>query len=326
MAVSEGSKIADLHIAIRGNYHNRGATAPRGFLQVATVGPMPPVPTKESGRRQLAEWLTSRDNPLTARVMVNRIWHHLFGVGLVRTVDNFGRTGEQPSHPELLDYLAKRFMDQGWSVKKLIREILLTQAYQMSSDVPASPLAQNVDPENRLLWRMNRRRLDAEAIRDTILVVSGSLDRAAGGSLLAPNTIERDYQFTDSRRSVYTPVFRNRLLELFEAFDFADPNSCLGRRTASTVATQALYLLNSPFVMDQARRAAAAALAVPGLDDAARVDRAYRGALGRLPTARERELALAFVNEAGLAATERQAAYERLYQTLFACIDFRYMN
>jgi len=326
MAVSDGAKVTDIPICVRGSYHNRGPVVPRGFLQVATVGAMPAIPANESGRRQLAEWLTSKDNPLTARVMVNRIWHHLFGSGLVRTVDNFGKTGEEPSHPELLDYLARRFMEEGWSVKKLIREIMLSQAYQMSSDEPASELAQRIDPENRLLWRMNRRRLDAESIRDAMLVVGSSLDRSAGGPMVAPNTIERDFRFSDTRRSVYTPVFRNRLLELFEVFDFADPNTCMGRRNTSTVATQALYLLNNPFVMEQARRAALAALAVPGLDDAARLDRAYRAALGRLPTQRERQLALAFLNEAGNAVAERVAAWERLYQTLFACIDFRYVN
>src|SRR5262245_50958334 len=184
----------------------------------------------------------------------------------------------------------------------------------------------SVDPENRLLWRMNRRRLDAEAIRDSILMVSGGLDPAVGGPTMKPGTtVERDYRFDDARRSVYTPIFRNKLLELFEVFDFADPNISMGRRNTSTVATQALYFLNSPFVMDQARAAAKSVLAQPHLDDASRVERAYRLALGRLPTARERRLALAFVS-AATTADERLGAWERFYQTLFACIDFRYVN
>src|SRR5262249_13979524 len=154
-----------------------------------------------------------------------------------------------------------------------------------------------VDPENRLLWRMNRHRLDAESIRDAILTVSGQLHPTLGGpNIRKGTTVERDYKFDDTRRSVYTPVFRNKLLELFEAFDFADPNIVVGRRNVSTVATQALYLMNNPFVMEQARHAATALLAVKDLDDAGRVERAYRLALGRQPTAGERELALRFVS------------------------------
>ncbi len=322
MSVKEAAKIDDCHVCIRGNTHNRGEKVPRGFLQVATVGKAPTIPAGASGRRQLAEWVASADNPLTARVFVNRVWHWLFGAGLVRTVDTFGMTGEPPSHPELLDHLAAQFVRDGWSVKKLIRAIMLSQAYQLSSENQAAAAA--IDPENRLLWRMNRRRLDAEALRDAILAVSGTLDRRAGGPTVRPGTAsEYGYAFDDARRSVYTPVFRNRLLELFEVFDFADPNLVGGRRVTSTVATQALYLMNSPFVMEQARHAAKAALARPG-DDAARLEHAYRTALGRLPMDRERELALAFM--AGRTAAERQAAWEQLYQALFACIDFRYVN
>ncbi len=334
MAVSESEKVEDCHLCVRGNFHNRGPLVPRGFLQVMTApgatapGGVLHIPARESGRRQLAAWLTSKDNPLTARVMANRIWHHLFGAGLVRTVDNFGATGEAPSHPELLDHLALRFVEQDWSVKKLIREIMLSRAWQMSSE-PASPQvierARKVDPENRLLWKANRRRLDAESIRDTILTVSGKLDRTAGGPSIRQGTaVERAYRFDDSRRSVYTPVFRNRLLELFEVFDFADPNVCNGRRNVSTVPTQALYLMNSPFVQEQARYAADRLLALPGLDDSRRLNRAYREALGRLPTERERRLALEFLG--GVAADQRRAAWGQLMQVVFGCVDFRYVN
>ncbi|MCI0461933.1 MAG: DUF1553 domain-containing protein [Gemmataceae bacterium] len=334
MAVSEGEKVEDCHLCVRGNFHNPGPKVPRGFLQVMTArGATAPggalhIAAKESGRRQLATWLTSKDNPQTARVMVNRIWHHLFGTGLVRTVDNFGATGETPSHPELLDHLALRFVEQGWSVKKLIREILLSRAWQMSAE-PASPQvierARKVDPENRLLWKANRKRLDAESIRDSILTVSGKLERTSGGPSIRKGTaIEREYRFDDTRRSVYTPVFRNRLLELFEVFDFADPNVCNGRRNVSTVPTQALYLMNSPFVLEQARHAADRLLALPGLDDAGRLERAYREALGRLPTERERQLALEFLR--GVAADERRAAWGQLLQVVFGCVDFRYVN
>jgi hypothetical protein len=324
MTVQDADQVGDFYVCVRGVVRNKGETVKRGFLQVATVGPPPVIPPGESGRRQLAEWIASKDNPLTARVMVNRVWHHLFGAGLVRTVDNFGSTGERPSHPELLDYLAVRFVEQGWSVKKLIREIMLSHAYRLASAAEPAVATANatVDPENRLVWRMNRRRLEAEAIRDTILLVAGTLDLRGGGPGVKSGTkAERDYVFDDVRRSVYTPVFRNRLLELFEAFDFPDPNTVLGKRNVSTVSTQALFLMNSPFVMEQSRAAAGRALVCPG-DDANRLEMAYRTALGRPPMPRERELSLAYLG----AASGAQAGWERLYQVLFACVDFRYVN
>ncbi len=323
MAVDEGDKIADFHICIRGIVHNKGEIAPRGFLQVATRGSMPKLGTKESGRRELAAWIASADNPLTARVYVNRVWHHLFGSGLVRTVDNFGATGETPSHPELLDYLASRFVENDWSTKKLIREIVLSHAYQMASETNAEGV--KTDPENRLLWRMNRLRLQVEPMRDTILSVSGQLDRTALGNTIKKGTgAERDYVFDDVRRSVYTPIFRNRLLEMFEVFDFPDPNMVLGKRNVSTVPTQALFMMNSPFIMNNAKQAAAVALKDDKQTDSEHIDAAYRKSLGRLPTQRERELALGYVTS--VASPQRAVAWERFYQALFACVDFRYVD
>ena len=340
MAVADADKIIDMHVCIRGIVHNKGEIVPRGFLQVATRASLPRqrgegLPKNQSGRRELAQWIASTDNPLTARVHVNRVWHHLFGAGLVRTVDNFGATGELPTHPELLDYLAIRFSSpllsgegpgvrvQGlaWSTKKLIREIVLSHAFQMASDPNADGL--KADAENRLLWRMNRQRLEAEALRDTILMVSGQLDRALMGNTIKKGTIaEREYVFDDVRRSVYTPIFRNRLHELFEVFDFPDPNMVYGKRNVSTVPTQALYMMNSPFIMMQARHAATLTLKDDG-KDSERIDLAYRKTVGRPPTPRERELALAYV---ATPMTQRLAAWERFYQTLFACVDFRYVN
>jgi hypothetical protein len=324
MGVVEAAKVGDTSICIRGNLNNRGDRVPRGFLRVATTGSMPAIPAQQSGRRELAEWLASADNPLTARVMVNRVWHHLFGAGLVRTVDVFGSTGEPPSHPELLDHLALQFVRDGWSVKRLVRSMVLSRAYRMSTSGQSDARARDTDPDNRLLRQMNRKRLEAECLRDAMLVASGTLDRTAGGPTMKPGTAsEVGYVFDDARRSVYLPVFRNRLPELFEVFDFADPNVVLGRRNVSTVAPQALFLMNNPFVMGQAREAARRALATPG-DDAARLERAFRSALGRAPSPRERDLALRFVT--GQEGAARQAAWEGVYHALFACIDFRYVN
>jgi hypothetical protein len=340
MGVSDEKEIGDIELRVRGNAHVLGPKVPRGVLQVATLGDAPQIPADQSGRLELAHWIADAKNPLTARVYANRVWHHLFGVGLVRTVDNFGTTGELPSHPELLDHLASRFIDEGWSTKRLVREIVLSHTYRMSSTPNKKATA--VDPENRLLSRMNRKRLDAESLRDAVLAVSGKLDLTVGGqNMNDPNVLkgagtvtptEYTFVFTDARRSVYTPAFRNRMLELFEAFDMADQNSVAGKRNVSTVAPQSLYMLNAPFVMEQARFAAERALAAPAKDDGVRVERAFRTALGRLPTAEEKKLALSAVREEleivrlEEATDPRTAAWERFFQALFGCLDFRYLD
>ncbi len=329
MSVADAKQMESTHIRIRGNVHVKGEQAARGFLQVATYGNAPAVPEQQSGRRELAEWITSRSNPLTARVTANRVWQHLFGEGLVRTVDNFGTTGETPSHPELLDHLAMTLQQSGWSMKSLVREIVLSRTYQLASRVSQS--GSEADPENRLLWRQNRRRLDAEAMRDAIITTSGLLDRTMfGRTMKSPkqdgpnaNIGEMTYVFDDARRSVYTPIFRNRLLEIFDSFDFANPNVSLGRRNVTTVPTQALYLMNSPFVMDQSREAARDLLATTGLTDDQRLTLAYRTTLGRRPTTREREIALRVVTPSAENTTPSPIAWERLFQALFASVDFR---
>ena len=328
MSVKE-ENAGDVQIHVRGSVNNLGAKAPRGFLQVASYGAAPKIAEKESGRRELGDWLASRDNPLTARVFVNRTWTWLFGTGLVRSPDNFGTTGDAPTHPELLDHLAVRFMDGGWSVKQLVREIVLSRAYQQASVIPNSAIPNSADPENKLFWRANRRKLDAEAIRDTVLQVSGQLDLAQGGSLLKPGTsADYNYKHTDTRRSVYSPVLRNSLPELFEAFDFADPSLVVGQRSDSTVAPQALFMMNHPWVMDQSQSAAGKLLGEQLADDRTRVARAYRLVLGRVPTDSEVTLALKFL-PAESATTEpvkRTEAWGRFYQALFASVDFRYLN
>ncbi len=321
MSVVEEPRIEDTRVHIRGSVHNLGAPAPRGFLRVATLGPAPAMPAGESGRRQLAEWLTSPDNPLTARVIVNRTWHWLFGSGIVRTTDNFGTTGELPSHPELLDHLAVRFMEDGWSVKKLVRAIVLSRTYRQSASAGAGTVA--ADPENRWFGRANRRRLDAEVIRDTLLSVSGRLRLDRGGPTFPPDlSADYGYRHADTRRSVYAPVFRNALPELFEIFDFADPSMVVGCRNTSTVAPQALFLLNHPFVVEQSRHAAARLLADVH-DEESRIERLYRLALGRLPDDGERQVARRFLRGR---ADDAAAAWSILFQSLFASADFRYVN
>jgi hypothetical protein len=311
--VKEADRIEDAAIHIRGSVHNLGAKVPRGFLAVAHRGEIPPMPANQSGRLELAEWIASDENPLTARVIVNRVWCWVMGEGLVRSVDNFGTTGDAPSHPELLDHLATQFMRDGWSVKKLVREIALSRTYQLSSRADASVLA--VDPENRFFGRMNRRRMPAEAIRDAMLVVSGALN-VETGSRSFPESRAADYgfEYTGTRRSVYVPVFRNALPEIFETFDFAPPTMVVGKRSTSTVPTQALFLLNHPFVREHAKAAAAR---LKNKRD--RIGEAYWLALGRAPTTAEREVAGKYLKAS-------KGGLIDLFHALFASVEFRYID
>ena len=290
-----------------------------GFLQVASEGPAPTFSDHESGRRELAAWLAAEENPLTTRVIVNRVWHWLFGAGLVRTVDNFGTTGEPPSHPELLDDLAIRFVEDGWSIKSLVRRIVRSRTYRLAA--AADPKARAADPENRLLGRANRRRLDAECLRDAMLQVAGGLRLEMGGRTF-PAELAEDYGYHDagSRRSVYVPVFRNALPEIFQVFDFADPSMVVGRRETSVVAPQALFLMNHPFVVEQAK---AAALRLPRSGDSERIDRVFILAMGRLPTDAERRIALQSLAAGESTPEDRWAG---IFQALFASADFRYVN
>lgn len=327
ISVSEELEPGDIRIHVRGSVHNQGAVVPRGFLRVLPVTESFPIPDKSSGRLQLAQWLAHPQNPLPARVMVNRIWHHLFGAGLVRTIDNFGTTGERPTHPDLLDYLADRYRTQGWSTKTLIKEIVMSRTYRQSS-VPAMGVPANVDGENRLLARAHRRRLDAECIRDAILQVSGALDLTAGGPSYPPLTdSDFEYKHVDARRSVYSAWFRNGLPEILEVFDVADTSTPTGQRNVSTVSTQALFMLNHPWVQQQSHAAARRLLAEAHADDSARIERAYRLTMGRSPTPAELSVAVQFVGQTpSKTPTEKQAAWAGLFQSLFASIDFRYVE
>lgn len=324
MTVSEQKEIADTQIHIRGNVHNLGETVPRGFLKVASYDHTASFDDKQSGRRQLGDWLVSNQNPLAPRVYANRIWHWLIGTGIVRTVDNFGTTGELPSHPELLDYLASRLVATGWSTKSLIREIVLSSTYQLSSDANENYAV--MDPENRLLSSMNRRRIDAESLLDALLVKSGSLEYRLGGSLI-PADIQTDYDFLhDSRRrAVYWPVFRNSLPDLFVVFDFANPSMVVGRRDVSSTAPQSLFLMNSDWVIQRSEQMANRWLAREDLDPESLTEAVIYSILGRKSKSREHRIILDYVKAAGDDKMEQTRRWTQVIQTLFSSVDFRYI-
>jgi hypothetical protein len=289
MSVLERDEIEETAVHIRGSVHNLGDPVQRGFLHVAAVDPRPEFPDSESGRRQLADWLVDSDNPLTARVMANRIWLWLFGEGLVRTPDNFGIAGQTPTHPELLDYLAIRLREEGWSAKKMIRRLVLSQTYQLAS-TPSDQLLE-ADPDNQLWGRALRKRLRAESLRDAMLVVSDQLEPRGGGNTIRPRTnADYDYEHRETFRSVYAPVFRNSLPDIFELFDFADPSVVTGQRPQTIAPPQALFMMNHPFVHEQARRTAERLLEAIS-DDQERLDYLFRSTLGRTPS-RTRKSAL----------------------------------
>jgi len=294
----DAKKISDTEIRVRGEAELLGPAVPRGFLSLISMPQPPQIAADASGRRELAQWLTSEHHPLTPRVMVNRIWQHLLGAGLVRTVDNFGVMGDTPSHPELLDALATRFVREGWSVKKLVREIVLSRTYRLSSET--SPLALQTDPGNKFLWRHSPRRLAAEEIRDATLAASGQLDLSPASGSPAQNLKMVEIQNNGGEakrlaeladfsvhRSVYLPLLRAMTPASLAVFDFAEQGMVTGRRDVTTVAPQALYLLNDPFVRRQARSLAERVLQPANLSADERIDLAYRLAVARKPTTLE---------------------------------------
>lgn len=246
MALVDSPQPKNSHIFIRGNPNRLGEEAPRQFLAILSGNKREPF-THGSGRLELARDIASPENPLTARVMVNRLWLHHFGAGLVTTPDDFGLRSDPPSHPELLDYLAWRFVQDGWSLKKLHRLLMLSSAYQQKSD--DNLRYEKLDPDNRLLAKMNRRRLDFESMRDTLLFAAGNLDASFGGR---PVDLIKQQGGSGSRRTVYGTIDRNDLPTLFRIFDFANPDLSTAQRDATTVPQQALFFLNSPFVTEQA--------------------------------------------------------------------------
>ena len=314
-AMQDDAKPADMPIYVRGNPYAPAAVVPRGALRVASWDKFPAIPAGQSGRLQLAEWITDRRNPLTARVTVNRLWQKLFGEGLVRSVDYFGERGERPSHPELLDHLATRFMADGWSQKRFLRGLVLSRAYRLSSANHAEGLS--LDPENRLFWRMNRQRLEAEAIRDSLLKVSGELATKSGGPSLALEIIENtgalaaaginppSYHHRKSRpsqdfeRTVYLPVMRNgpsSADKIRSFFDFVDPASITGQRNQTVMPTQSLFLLNNDLVRKRAGAMAKQLIAAHANEDA-RLESLWLRAWNRPITAEERTNARKFLQE-----------------------------
>ena len=339
MGVTDG-EVHNARICIRGNHVNLGDEVPRRIPQIFAGGESPKWGDQTSGRRELALWLTQGDHPLTSRVMVNRIWRWHFGAGLVRTPDNFGRMGERPDNQPLLDWLAHQFVEQHWSIKQMHRLIMQSSAYQMSTDYQDKAAA--IDPENRLLWRMNRQRLDAEEIRDAVLFVAGTLDSTQGGSLMGvkdhdyvtATTSRQDLAYANVRRSIYQPVIRSALYEMFQVFDFPDPSTLQGDRSTTTVAPQALFLLNSRFLDQQT--AAMAGRLIAECDDSPenRIAYAFTLALGRRPTADEVSEVKQFFSDYESRATEVEPdesrrellAWKGFCRVLLASSEFLYLE
>jgi mono/diheme cytochrome c family protein len=313
-ALKDLPKPVTMRVHVRGNPDTLGPEAPHHFLTVLCPGD-PAAFGEGSGRLELARTIASPDNPLTARVMVNRVWRHHFGQGLVRTASNFGALGERPTHPELLDHLATRFVTSGWSLKALHRAIVLSATYQQSS--AADGRGAEVDPDNKLLWRMNRRRLEVEAWRDAMLAAAGTLDHTLGGpsgDLNAP-----DYR----RRTCYGAVSRHDLNPLLRLFDFPDPNITADKRPETTVPLQQLFVLNSEFMVRNAK-ALAASLEGADADDAGRIRLAFLRLYGRPVTDRELSLGLAFLSSP--ADEEKLSRWEQYAQVLLAANEFLYVD
>ena len=343
MAV-EDTKAENCRVHIRGDTQNLGDEVPRHFLTVLGGDKIVVTDDKRSGRLELAQWIARSEHPLTGRVEVNRIWQGHFGSGLVQTPDNWGFLGLRPTHPELLDWLASTFIEQSWSIKKLHRLILTSNTYKMGAiaDAKTEEVASKSDPDNTLLWKMPHRRLEAEPFRDALLFVSGRLDLTIGGTLL--RTRNHDYVTNDQsgnganynapRRSLYLPIIRNALYDMFQAFDYGDPSMVNVKRSTTTVAPQALFLMNSPFVIEQARYFAESLRGQGQLQDTDRIRAAYQRAFGRRPSSAETRKALSYIVAysgrlpASIAdsAKRTELAWTSFCQVLLASNEFIYVN
>lgn len=336
-AVKETAKPRDFPIQIRGDRTKAGDVVPRGFLSCISGPDVAEIPAGESGRRQLAEWLAHPDHPLTSRVIVNRVWQHLFGVGLVETSNNFGESGSRPTHPELLDYLALRFQNEHrGSLKSLIRELVLTATYQQSVD--GREAGWTTDPSNTLYWRANRRRLEAEAIRDAMLHAAGrlnlsrpegSLVQQVGEGEVGRNINTKPLEQSFPHRSVYLPVIRGLLPEFLKVFDFPEPSNPTARRSVTNVPTQSLFLMNSPFVTAQAQ-AAAKLVCAAASDSPQRLDVLWKRCLSRRPTPAEISMATAFLTDWDASAGDEKAvgldAWTALTLSVMGSAEFRFVD
>jgi len=316
MGVRDRAVARDSELFVRGEVEKPGAIVPRGFVQVLRSAETPAI-SSGSGRLHLANWIASDRNPLTARVFVNRVWLHLFGRGLVPTPDNFGASGQRPSHPELLDWLAVEFMESGWSIKHLHRLIVTSDAYQRLSSASGNPSHQK-DPENRWYWRMNAGRMEVEVLRDSILQLAGKLDPTMGGQELENKDI-----FTTWRRSLYYSCQpeEDGKSSLGMLFDGPDASDCY-RRTRTVIPQQSLAMTNSPLVHELSPLIAQqieSRLALEALADSDRfVDAAYRTILGRSPSVQETELCRDYLSD----TTQTQSLRASLVRVLLNHSDF----
>ena len=325
LTIVEESPPKDLPVHIRGDVHNLGEVVPRGFLAAIEVKQLNGIPEGVSGRLEFAQWVSSADNPLAARVYANRVWSWLMGQGIVDSVNNFGTTGSLPSHPELLDWLAAELIRNNWSTKHLVRLMVLSDAYRRKVSGPFGAVAE-LDPDNRLYWRGHQRRLTAEELRDAMLQASGELDTTLGGTIMKPATkSDGSYKHATTRRSIYNPLFRNSLPELFDAFDFPSSGISVGQRSRSTVSTQALVLLNNTWVHARAKAMAARLRSESDQDDpVAWIGSAYQKCFQRSPSFEELGTCLEFFEPKVESRVPEQL--ERLAHTLLASIDFRYLE
>ncbi len=336
MSVRDDAIVRTLPVHIRGSYLTLGEEVQRGFPEVMRVSLSQPVlPAKQSGRLQLARWMASSEHPLTARVAVNRLWRWHFGAGIVASTDNFGILGDKPSHPALLDWLARRFIEEGWSIKEMHRLMMNSSTYQMASVHPAadqpssSPDPAMVDPENKLLWRANIQRLEAEQIRDAMLAASESLSREIGGKTIPLRNREFVFNHTSKdatryetpRRALYLPIIRNHLYDMLEQFDYPDPTMPTGSRNSTIVAPQALIMLNAPVVRQAAERLAAKILREGKTEESA-LQLAYASLYSRPPGEQETRRALSFLDS----QTDRKEAWAVLCHTLLAANEFIYLR
>ena len=331
MGVRDRKEPADCKINLKGESKKTGEAVPRGFLSAIRTNTTIAPDLNTSGRLQLAQWITSPDHPQTARVMVNRLWLHLFGEGLVRTPNDFGVYGEKPTHPALLDHLAVEFVEGGWSVKSLIRSLVLSRTYQLAGTSGESVTAEHPDPENRWLSYHTRRRLDAEALRDAMLRVSGALDpRPANGSLIRHRDIlinlAGNLHEPSPHRSVYLCYLRNSPPPDLAAFDLPDFIGVTGKRDVSTVPGHALFLFNNPFVLEQSAHFAKRLLTDAESDEARRITRAYEDAFNRAPDPEELYRAAELIAATAAETGSPETAWAAFTQALFAASEFRYLD